>query len=344
VRAPVTRRHLRTTKPHAQDAVNRRDQGRGATNRMNVRESMSGTGFAAKLDALRAIIDVRLSEITPGAPSLPRLTDAMRYSLLAPAKRARAVLTLLSAVHCGGTMEDALSGACALEMVHASSLILDDLPAMDDAALRRGKATCHRVYGEATAVLAAIALMNRGYDVVANDQLLPPDRRVRIVGILTRAIGTDGLTGGQEGDLHGSGVEGAGGVEWIHARKTGALFAAATEIGAVAAGALDRQAAMHAFGMKLGTAFQAYDDLLDARAVEAAVGKDTGRDTGKATLVGLLGFDAALADADAQMQAARACVPDLETGERWLAHYIEGLTAQMRAPLGMAPLPATGKA
>ena len=263
----------------------------------------------------------------------------MRYCLLAPAKRARALLTLLTASHCVGDIGHALDAACAVEMVHASSLLLDDLPAMDNATLRRGKPTCHRVYGEATAMLAAIALMNRSYGVVAIDEHLQPESRGLITAALARSIGTDGLTGGQEGDLHGADLDGAAGVDWIHARKTGALFAAAAEIGAIAAGATADADRYAQFGMQLGLAFQAYDDLLDARAAAAAVGKDTGRDEGKATIVGLLGFDAALARADAQMVAARGLVPDLDTGDRLLGVYIGSLANQMRAPLAAAAAP-----
>ena len=312
----------------------KRNQG-AATNRMTASFSSPDPGFEAKLATVRALVERRLDAITPGEPAPRQLTDAMRHSLLAPAKRARAILTILSAVHFDGAVNDALDAACALEMVHASSLILDDLPAMDDAALRRGLPTCHRAFGEATAVLAAIALMNRGFGVVSDDASLPPDRRVQVVSILARSIGTDGLTGGQEGDLHGIELTGTDGVAWIHARKTGALFAAATEIGAVIAGRIDQRAAMHAFGMNLGLAFQGYDDLLDARAASGVVGKDTGRDGDKATLVKLIGFDSALAQADAQMEAALAQVPDLATGNGMLAAYVAGLTAVMRGPLGL---------
>ncbi len=307
---------------------------------MNMREALPGSGIEAKTAGLRARIEQRLAELTPGDPAPAKLADAMRYCLLAPGKRARAILAILTTVHCGGTVEDGLTGACALEMVHASSLILDDLPVMDDASLRRGKPTCHLVYGQATAMLAAISLMNRAFAIASSDSRLPSDRRVEVVGVLAKAIGTDGLAGGQEGDLHGTALEGACAVEWIHARKTGALFAAATEIGAVAAGALNRRRAFAEFGLKLGLAFQAYDDLLDARATVAMIGKDTGHDGQKATLVSLLGFEGALAQADGQMRAALACVPDLDTGERGLAHFVAGLTAQMRTPLGSSLKPA----
>ncbi len=302
---------------------------------MSVRFHAPDPSFEAELAALRTHVERQLDALTPGEPSPDRLSQAMRYCLLAPAKRARALLSVLSAVHCGAERESALKSACALEMVHASSLILDDLPAMDDAALRRGRDTCHRAFGEPTAILAAIALMNRAFGLVAGDENLPSDRRVQIVAILAKSIGTDGLTGGQEGDLNGVAMTGAAGVEWIHARKTGALFAAATEIGAVVAGGVDRRAAMHAFGMNLGLAFQGYDDLLDARAASAVVGKDTGRDGGKATVIKALGFDAALAQADAQMAAALRYVPDLAVDQGPLARYVSGLAVMMRGPLNV---------
>jgi geranylgeranyl diphosphate synthase, type II len=292
--------------------------------------------IAILIGDLRQQTEQRLADLTPGGPAPARLGDAMRYSLLAPAKRARAVLTQLTAMHWGGTAARALSGAIALEMVHASSLILDDLPSMDDATLRRGRASCHRVYGEDTSILAAIALMNRAFEVVATDHTLDPAIRVRIVAILARSIGPDGLSGGQEGDLH-TNTHGAtvATVEWIHARKTGALFAAATAIGALVAGANDANVArMEEFGMRLGLAFQAYDDVLDASATAEAVGKDVARDGDKATLVRLLGLDGARANADAQMQAARACVPNLDDPPRMLGRYINALMATLTAPQG----------
>jgi geranylgeranyl diphosphate synthase, type II len=290
--------------------------------------------IAILISDLRQRTEQRLADLTPGGPAPARLSDAMRYSLLAPAKRARAVLAQLTAMHWGGAPDLALSGAVALEMVHASSLILDDLPSMDDATLRRGRATCHRVYGEDTSILAAIALMNRAFEVVATDATLDPAIRVRIVAILASSIGPDGLSGGQEGDLHADFDRATvATVEWIHARKTGALFAAATAIGSLVAGVDDANVArMQEFGMRLGLAFQAYDDLLDASATAASVGKDVARDGGKATLVQLLGLDGARANADAQMQAALGCVPNLDAAPRTLARYVDALMAALKAP------------
>ena len=292
------------------------------------------------INELRQQTEQRLGELTPGGPAPARLGDAMRYSLLAPAKRARAVLTQLTAMHWGADPARALSGAVALEMVHASSLILDDLPSMDDATLRRGRATCHRVYGEDTSILAAIALMNRAFEVVATDDTLDAAARVRIVAVLARSIGPDGLSGGQEGDLH-TDPTGAtvATVEWIHARKTGALFAAATTIGSLVAGVDDANVArMDEFGLRLGLGFQAYDDLLDVSAAADAIGKDVTRDGDKATLVRLLGLDGARANADAQMAAALACVPHLDQPPRYLARYVDALMATLKAPQDIGPV------
>jgi geranylgeranyl diphosphate synthase type II len=301
---------------------------------MTADDGSAACRYEVEIAGARASIEQRLDALTPGELAPQRLAEAMRYSLLAPAKRVRAILAVLCARHCGGAVADALPAACALEMVHAASLILDDLPAMDDALMRRGQPACHRQHGEATATLAAIALMNRAFGVVAGSGASAA-QRIAVVGILARSIGTDGLTGGQEGDLHGSGLSGLAGIAWTHARKTGALFAAAAEIGAVVAGAEQYRAAMSDFGMRLGIAFQAYDDLLDAKAAPAAIGKDIKRDVGKATLVSLVDYDDALLRAGAQMAAAFACCPQLQLGDSPLHAYLAGLEAQLRAPLGL---------
>ena len=302
---------------------------------MNARDGVAVHRHEVLIADLRARIEQMLAEATPGEPAPQRLGAAMRYSLLASAKRVRGLLTVLCTVYCGGAIDQALPAACALEMVHTASLILDDLPAMDDAKLRRGQHACHRAHGEATAMLAAIALMNRAYAIVAGTPGIGSEQRARIVGVLAHAIGTDGLTGGQEADLHGAGLADAAEVEWIHARKTGALFAAATEISAIIAGAEQQRETLREFGMQLGLAFQAYDDLLDSRAASAAIGKDTGADARKVTLVSLLGFASALQRAEAQMAAALESCPGLRGDETALGHYLALLVAQMQAPLGL---------
>jgi geranylgeranyl diphosphate synthase, type II len=199
-----------------------------------------------------------------------------------------------------------LSAAVAIEMVHAASLILDDLPAMDNAAMRRGRTTNHRVYGEDRAILAAIGLLNRAYGVIAADDALEAACRLDLTRELAQTIGIDGLIGGQAIDLH---PPGAGAthddVDAIHRGKTGVLFAAAAYAGARAAGIVDQRAAhMRAFGLKLGMAFQAFDDLLDIRGNEALAGKDVGVDRVKCTHIMLAGAAEAERRANAHIAAA----------------------------------------
>ena len=220
----------------------------------------------------------------------------MRHTLLAPAKRVRAVLAILAARDLGTDGHAALSSACALEMVHAASLILDDLPAMDDASLRRGVPANHKLFGEATAILAAIALLNRAYGAIAEDGLLSAAARVRLAEILSRSVGSEGLVAGQEQDLKWSSTKATRrDVELVHARKTAALFSAAAEMGAVVAGAGEEIiAVMRNFGMKLGLAFQILDDLLDATASRESVGKDVAQDGRRPSLALSIGLEAAI--------------------------------------------------
>ena len=276
-----------------------------------VADGVNAEFLNAEFMAIKNRIERHLQVLMPASMAGPRrLFDAMQYSLLSPAKRARAILTVLSANQFGAAAGLADTVAAALEMVHAASLILDDLPAMDDAAVRRGKATNHRVFGEDTAILAAVGLMNHAYHVTAADKALSPTCRVDLVAILTRSIGNDGLVGGQEQDIHDvASYTNAADVTVMHGRKTGALFAAATEAGARVAGITDhRLGAMAVFGMRVGLAFQTYDDLLDAHAPLHVAGKDTGQDGAKVTLITLLGREGAEAAARDHVAAAQAAL------------------------------------
>ncbi len=223
----------------------------------------------------------------------------MRHSLLAPGKRVRALLLILAAKQFGASEESALSSACAVEMVHCASLILDDLPAMDNATLRRGLPANHCVFGEATAILAAIALMNRAFGVVAEDDGLSDRTRTNLTAILSAAIGSEGLVAGQEADLKWQPIAATRkDVEQVHMRKTAALFAAATEMGAVVAGAPGEDAErMRDFGKRLGLAFQVLDDLLDVLTAREQAGKDVGRDAGKPSMVRTVGLEEAQREA-----------------------------------------------
>lgn len=252
------------------------------------------------IEGLHAEVDSRLADlIAPGSGAPARLGQSMRHSLLAPGKRVRALIAMLAAAHHGAPALAALDAACAVELVHSASLVLDDLPAMDDSRLRRGLPANHCVYGEGTAILAAIGLMNRAFGVVAEDGGLGPGQRLAIVRVLSWSIGADGLIAGQEQDLNASGeLDSVAAIEQMHGRKTGALFAAAAEIGAVVADAgAAEQALARRFGWQLGIAFQTFDDLVDRFASSGAALKDTGKDLAKPTLVALLGPERALAAA-----------------------------------------------
>ena len=225
----------------------------------------------------------------------------MLHAVTSPGKRLRPVLTLAVAELFGA--DDPVDAAvvdlgCAVEMVHACSLVLDDLPCMDDAAMRRGRPTTHRVFGEATALLAAFALFNRAYALVAE-----AGERLRLgrystadmAHHLAEAIGSRGLVGGQALDLESEpGSIDLERLEYIHSHKTGALFLAAAELGAMAADAKRRELeCVTRYAKNLGLAFQITDDLLDVRGTVESTGKDVGQDTGKTTFVRLLGVEGA---------------------------------------------------
>lgn len=254
----------------------------------------SDTKLRAHLDRCVALIEAELEQALPppGAPP-QRLHDAMRYTLLAGGKRLRGVVVLTACDLLRGPREQALPLACAVEMVHACSLILDDLPCMDDAGLRRGKPTAHRVFGEATAILAAFTLLNAAFERVHEAEGLRDRARRRITLQLTRAIGPQGLGGGQLADLDSTGQRlDLEALEFIHSHKTGALFIAAAEMGLLAAGGKARDlAGLHRYAKNLGLAFQITDDLLDYSGSPEVTGKDAGLDRNKTTFVDLCGID-----------------------------------------------------
>lgn len=248
-----------------------------------------------------------LSELSPAETRLPeRLSKSIRYSLLSPGKRTRALLTVLTTQYWGGDADRVLVPACAVEMVHAASLALDDLPVMDDANLRRGRPTNHRIFGEDTVILAAIALMNGAFGEIARCEDLQKDCRLDVIDYLSDAIGLNGLVAGQEMDLHSATQASTQDeVELIHARKTGALFAACTKIGARVAGLEDDKLNdMAEFGMCLGLAFQTYDDLADVHSDEETAGKDVNSDGNKRTVVSILGRQEAELAADRHIERA----------------------------------------
>ncbi len=243
----------------------------------------------------RALAD---AVVDSGAPA-GRLFEAMRYSLLAGGKRLRPVLALAACETVGGRLEAAMGFACAIEMVHTYSLIHDDLPCMDDDDLRRGRPTNHKIYGEAIATLAGDARLTDAFSRLAKSGAasagVPPAALLSTVAELARAAGSTGMVAGQAIDLLGEGrtltIEE---LEYLHRRKTGALFIAAVRGGARLGGAIQAQLeALEAYARALGLAFQVIDDILDVEASTEQMGKRTGKDVahGKNTYPGLIGLD-----------------------------------------------------
>jgi geranylgeranyl diphosphate synthase, type II len=227
----------------------------------------------------------------------PRLLEAMEYSLTSPGKRIRPILVLAAAEALGADSRPFLRFACAAEMVHAYSLIHDDLPAMDDDDLRRGRPTNHKVFGEAVAILAGDALLTEAFAVLSSDDGFPAERRVAAIRELAVAAGAEGMVGGQTADILAEGVEADPcRVESIHRRKTGALLRACVRIGGIVAGADARGlASLSAYGEAIGLAFQIADDLLDELGDTRVTGKTAQRDRerGKSTYPAALGAERA---------------------------------------------------
>lgn len=249
-----------------------------------------------RLDSHRAMAEAWLKTCFQDRAPRGDLYDAMNYSLLAGGKRIRPVLMLETCRLCGGEPEQILPFAGAIEMIHTYSLIHDDLPCMDDDDLRRGRPTNHKVYGEATAVLAGDALLTAAFEWMLDPSVtLPPQRVLEAAGVLARAAGAQGMVGGQVLDMAGEGhAMGLTEVEELQRLKTGALIRAAAEMGCVLAGGSDEQRkAVCRYAERLGLAFQIQDDILDVVGDEATLGKPVGSDakSEKNTFVTLKGLE-----------------------------------------------------
>ena len=251
--------------------------------------------FAEHAAELQPQVEAALREVSKLPDGCPaKLREAIRHSLLGPGKRLRPILALLAARACGGSIREAIPAACAVEMVHAYSLIHDDLPAMDDDDLRRGRPTCHKKFGEATAILAGDALVTMAFGVLA-EEIKPPRVAAACCAALAEAAGPLGMVGGQADDLADKDADaGIDLLESIHRRKTGAMIGVSLRLGALVAAADDGQcSALAQYGRRLGLAFQITDDLLDVRGDEQTAGKRVGKDhqCGKLTFPGLLGVE-----------------------------------------------------
>ncbi len=268
--------------------------------------------FATYLVKARNSVEEALdSSLGPERPE--QLREAMRYSLLAGGKRLRPILCLAACQLAGGDPEKALPTAVALEMIHTMSLIHDDLPAMDNDDLRRGRPTNHKVYGDAVAILAGDALLTRAFEMVAirsND--VSPERLLKVVGELSLAAGAPGLVGGQVVDLECEAKEvDLETLEFIHLNKTGALLNACVTTGAIIGGAEeDLLKALRKYARGIGLAFQIIDDILDVTASSDVLGKTAGKDlvADKTTYPKLLGLEESRRRADLLVKQAKAAL------------------------------------
>ncbi len=293
------------------------------------------------LETWRLAVDRELDRLLPAGEQWPqRLHRAMRHSMFAGGKRLRPVLALASARSCGGDLEAILPAACGLEMIHTYSLVHDDLPALDDDDWRRGVPTCHKQFGEATAILAGDALLTHGLGCLAkfpSDPKYAP-ARLRALDEVVRAIGTAGMIGGQMEDLEaewearpaGAGSEPR--LHRIHEHKTGALLRASVLLGGILSFSPESAlSALARYGEKIGVAFQIKDDLLDVESSRSELGKEAGKDSekGKLTFPGVYGVEESHRILARTLEEAVESVRGLE-GTDGLLTFLAGYVAKRK--------------
>lgn len=280
----------------------------------------------------RRAFEDRLEALLPSAGHERDLVVlAMREGALAPGKRLRPLLLILATEGLGGPAQAALDLGCAVEMVHAASLVLDDMPCMDNAQLRRGRATVHLAFGEDVAILAAVALLSRAFGVVAAIDAVPAEVRTQLVASLATAIGNRGLVQGQFEDLHqGKTPRSAGEIAATNGLKTGALFSAVLDMACLISSARGEVChLLNQFADELGQAFQLYDDLRD---YDPASGKDQGKDDGKSTLVSLCGEAKVCERLQRHLAQAEACLSRAIAPDDMLARFIQGMFSKALKP------------
>jgi len=300
--------------------------------------------ISQSLGRVKAFVEPRLEKaLELSTAAAPRLLEAMRYVLLAPGKRLRPALVLWAADACTGSegqWEKAAAAAVAVEMIHAYSLVHDDLPAMDDDDLRRGRPTCHRAFDEATAILAGDALQALAFETLANQ--MAPAVAARSCLVLARAAGAEALVGGQSDDLAlergwipdisvAPASEQLCWLERIHRRKTGALFLASLQLGGLSVGAQPAVLAKLAtYGQAFGLAFQIADDILDAEGTEASMGKRVGKDAqrGKLTFPTVIGLEASRSRGKSLAQEAVAALAEMGDSAGELSRLAEWIVAR----------------
>ncbi len=282
-------------------------------------------------DEYRSMVEHALGPMLESLGAIPeKLLEAMRYSLEAGGKRLRPVMLLAACEMAGGEAEKALPFACAIEMIHTYSLIHDDLPAMDNDDLRRGKPTNHKVFGEDLAILAGDGLLNAAAELMARTALSMADTRgIRAMEIIMRHAGVTGMIAGQTKDILSEGEKPREDlVAYIHSHKTADLLEAPVEAGLALAGADEEQIrAGHDYGYHLGLAFQMTDDLLDVTGDAALLGKNTGMDAAldKMTWVALRGIDGTEKDAEEQVGLAAEALNSLPWEHGFFEELVRGI-------------------
>lgn len=282
-------------------------------------------------EAYRKTVENALSPMLESLGDIPdRLLEAMEYSLEAGGKRLRPVLLLAACEMAGGDTSAAIPFACAIEMIHTYSLIHDDLPAMDNDDLRRGKPTNHKVFGEDIAVLAGDGLLNAAAELMARAALQMADSRgIRALEIIMRHAGVTGMIAGQVKDVLSEGEEPQEElISYIHSHKTADLLEAPVEAGLALAGANDEQISTgREYGLHLGLAFQMTDDLLDVTGDAAMLGKNTGMDAeqNKMTWVTFRGIEGTRQDAEKQIRLAVQALDSLPWEHRFFTELAEGI-------------------
>ncbi|AVR98907.1 polyprenyl synthetase family protein [Pseudoduganella armeniaca] len=309
------------------------------TRRLNRVDLVKHDGTATQLQFLRQEVDERIEALLAEGSDL--LADAMRAAALGSGKRMRPLLLMLVARDLDCSSPGLIDVACAVEMVHAASLVLDDMPCMDNALLRRGRPAVHVQFGEDVAILAAIGLLSRAFCVLSSADGIPPAVRSRLVCTLSQTIGAQGLVRGQFQDLRG-GQRSADEIATTNELKTGVLLGVAVEMAAIVAEANDDVVrSLRAFALAAGHAFQIRDDFQDS-ADSAVTGKDTGKDVGKATLINTLGFDEAQRRLAGYLRDAERHLADAVGNRQGTRRFVQGLFDAGRGGIRLVPerLPA----
>jgi len=296
-------------------------------------ESIHRMNLKPYLIARQKEVDRALDRFLPKESARPAtIHKAMRYSLFAGGKRLRPILCLAAAEACGGKISAALPLACAIECIHTYSLVHDDLPSMDNDDLRRGRATCHKVFGDGIAILAGDALLTAAFEIAAHVESTKRYDLREIFHEIATAAGSQKLIAGQVADLEAEGRRiNRSQLRYIHENKTAALLTASVRLGAMAANASPKHlAAITAFGRALGLAFQVIDDILDVTQTSEKLGKSAGKDVAakKATYPSVIGLEKSRAEANRLTSRADAALADFGRSADWLREIAKHLLAR----------------